>query len=202
MKQSIAILLLIATIASNGFAEEQKRDLIKTAEFFAKSYLAKDYETCSKMMDPNLVKHIGGEEFLAQQLEEYRNLIGQNTTIKSIEILSKDKRIATIKNEEYAVIPYLMTMISEGGEEFYYEGYYFANSRVDFPIWWIQNGGSDVKNSIKQYSEDLYNKLEFPQMKSYNKDKSFLMIQENGEWVSSEKTYDMMKKILEDAEAE
>jgi len=202
MRQFISTLLLIVAIVSSGFAQDQKRDPKKTAEFFAKSYLNKDYKTCIKMMDPIIVEDLGGETVVIAQFEKYRNALGDNMTIKDIEIGSADKQVARIQDEEYAIVPYLMIISDADGEELYCEGYYLATSRVNFPFWFIQNGGPTVENALKRYSEDLYNELNPPQVKMYNKDKSFLMIQVDGEWVPSEKTYEMMKELLENAEAE
>ncbi len=202
MRQFIATLLLIATITSNGFAQDQKRDLKKTAEIFAKSYLNKDYKTCIKMMDPIIVEDLGGESVVVAQFEKYRNTLDDNMKIEDIKIGSVDKQVARIKGEEYAIVPYLMIMSNADGEELYCEGYYLATSRVNFPFWFLQNGGPTVEHALKQYSEDLCKELNPPQRKLYNDDKSFLMVEQGDEWVPSEQTLEVMRGLVEDTEAE
>lgn len=201
MKQPIAILLLIMTITSNSFAQAQKRDLQKSAEFFATAYLNKDYEACVKMMDPFLVEDLGGEGVAQDQLEKNRN-VWEDLELRDIRIGESLNPVARVKDEEYAIVPYVMVLSDANGDKSYLEGYFLATSRINFDFWFFQNGNAGVAESLQKYSKDLYKKLNPPQRKLYNEDKSFLMIEQGDEWVPSEQTLEMMRSLAEDTEVE
>ena len=50
---------------------------------------------------------------------------------------------------------------------------------------------------MREYSKDVYDKLNFPERKFYSESGDFMMIERNGKWIPDEKTYKIMKDLVE-----
>ncbi len=182
---------------------ENKNDLIETARYFSSAILNKDFEKVINLYEPSMVDSMGGEDIVIKKIKEALLLAEkENMVISEIEILGKSTVVRTKDTEEYAVV-YTKNIINSDEEKMFIDSYMVFVTRDGFPYWFfVADGGYQTELILKELLKDKYKDLNIPKRKLYNEDKSFLMIEQDDEWVPSEKTLEMMKNLVEDAEVE
>lgn len=180
---------------------EKKNDLIKTAEVLSDAILRKDYKIAVNMFEPSVVDSMGGEDAVILKLKEDLLLREKEKIfISEVEMTGRSPGVKTEENEEYAVVYTTITVLVEG-EKMFTDSYQVFVTRDGFPFWFfVASGEYSIELILKDLLGNKYTMLNIPKRMFYNEDRSLVLIDKNGKWVTDEKTYEDLKNLLEKAD--
>ena len=161
-------------------ARDTRAFLREESEVYLQAYLAKDYDTCLKMMGGEIVRALGGKIAVLNHYQATEAALKlHKLNPETITVGDPGPVIKVGANEQYVVIPEKHCFSGKEGK-YLLDSYILAISEDGGKTWNMLEGSWRLSEHIKNKNLVLYDQLRLPVRKIYLADDPRLMMLEKG----------------------
>lgn len=194
-RMQIGGVLTVVSICFSSLAQDGdiKPRVMREAQLLVHAIYSGDVESAIQRMPLEVVEAMGGADGIRKSIEQTKAVSGKDAPLPEI---LKVTSTASVHQFQYAIVG-TRTKMRSGGDLAIVDSYLVGISKDQGVSWVFLNGSDSVKARLIRKHPELAATLVFPVRVMRSGESTFTEV--NGKWVPDDKTYQMMKSVVDKA---